>query len=89
MADGTLIFATKLLAEGFEAGIKKVNEGLGGLKGKLTSLSKTIGTVFGVNWFAYAINGAVKFYSKFRPIAEECKSLWNVQLEAKHASGRY
>lgn len=71
MADGTLVFATKLLTEGFKAGVGKINEGLGGLKGKLTSLSKAIGAVFGVNWFVSAVKGINQFSAEFRDITEQ------------------
>lgn len=75
MADGTLVFSTKLLAEGFKAGVEKINEGLGGLKGKLTSLSKAIGAVFGVNWFVSAVKGTNKICGELREVAESLTPL--------------
>lgn len=88
MADGTLIFSTKLLAEGFKAGVEKINEGLGGLKGKLTSLSKAIGAVFGVNWFVSAIKGINQFSAEFRGITEQFQPFIESAAEVNAANSQ-
>lgn len=88
MADGTLIFSTKLLAEGFKAGVEKINEGLGGLKGKLTSLSKAIGAVFGVNWFVSAVKGINQFSTEFRDITEQFQPFIESAAEVNAANSQ-
>ena len=88
MADGTLVFSTKLLAEGFKAGVEKINEGLGGLKGKLTSLSKAIGAVFGVNWFVSAIKGINQFSAEFRDITEQFQPFIESAAEVNAANSQ-
>lgn len=88
MADGTLIFSTKLLAEGFKAGVEKINEGLGGLKGKLTSLSKAIGAVFGVNWFVSAVKGINQFSAEFRDITEQFQPFIESAAEVNAANSQ-
>ena len=88
MADGTLVFSTKLLAEGFKAGVEKINEGLGGLKGKLTSLSKAIGAVFGVNWFVSAVKGINQFSAEFRDITEQFQPFIESAAEVNAANSQ-
>lgn len=88
MADGTLIFSTKLLAEGFKAGVEKINEGLGGLKGKLTSLSKAISAVFGVNWFVSAVKGINQFSAEFRDITEQFQPFIESAAEVNAANSQ-
>lgn len=88
MADGTLVFSTKLLAEGFKAGVEKINEGLGGLKGKLTSLSKAIGAVFGVDWFVSAVKGINQFSAEFSDITEQFQPFIESAAEVNAANSQ-
>lgn len=72
-ADGYLNFNTKINTSGFEAGLKNITGGLENLKAGLLKIAAAAGAAFSV--------------AKIKSFADECKSLWKVQLEAETRLG--
>lgn len=73
MVDGTLNFDTKINTSGFEIGLKNLDSGLGKLKSGLLKIGEIAAGVFAI--------------SSVKSFADECKSLWKVQLEAETRLG--